>query len=454
MKMRYGNVVLSTQGPGRIYPPQPAAPAPPDEVAVRSTVSQIALDQTPAATTHRPMRIQLWSYNYDPEPSGIAPLSGVVARAMIARGHQVEVVAAHPHYPEPSWGVRLTPYREWRDGVRVLRLPLWIGRATAAQRMLQEATFASAMTLAAPMLRTPDVILAVSPCFPALAPAMASARARRIPWVLWLQDILPDAATRTGILEEGRVVRLARRFEARAYRSASRIIVISESFAQNLRDKGVDDTKLTRSYNPATQPVLDAMRERSDIDPGVVLTMGNIGHSQNLVNVVRSFEESAALSDLGARFVLAGDGIAGPEVRAAIRTNRVHVTGMLTREPLERELRRATVAVVSQGYEGTDFNVPSKLMNFMACGIPTVASVRADSEVARIISQSGGGWVTDSADTRLLASTLGEVLRDPAALLKRGEAALAFAREHFTPQRAAQRVESAIAAAVRPGPPA
>ena len=51
------------------------------------------------------MRIQLWSYNYDPEPSGIAPLSGVWARAMQARGHEVEVIAAHPHYPEPQSGV-------------------------------------------------------------------------------------------------------------------------------------------------------------------------------------------------------------------------------------------------------------------------------------------------------------------------------------------------------------
>jgi len=40
--------------------------------------------------------------------------------------------------------------------------------------------------------------------------------------------------------------------------------------------------------------------------------MGNIGHSQNLVNVVRAFVDSHALRELGARFVLAGDGEAGP----------------------------------------------------------------------------------------------------------------------------------------------
>lgn len=37
---------------------------------------------------------------------------------MTARGHEVEVVAVHPHYPQPRWGRRTTPYRE---GVPVLR---------------------------------------------------------------------------------------------------------------------------------------------------------------------------------------------------------------------------------------------------------------------------------------------------------------------------------------------
>ena len=390
------------------------------------------------------MRIQLWSYNYDPEPTGIAPLSGVWARSLRARGHDVEVIAAHPHYPEPLWGHRLVPYRQSLDGIRVLRLPLWIGRASAIQRIRQEASFTAALAATVPTLRTPDVIVAVSPSFPALVPAMANARARRIPWVLWLQDILPDAATTTGIIREGPVIALARRLERRAYRSAARIAVISESFADNLRAKGVDERKVLQVYNPASRPILEAARDPAGVDPATVLTMGNIGHTQNLARVVRSFEESSALAELDARFVLAGDGLAAPEVRAAIRTDRTRVTGILNTDQLERELQRATVAVVSQRYAGLDFNVPSKLMNFMAYGIPTVASVRSDSEVARIIADSGGGWVTDSADTRQLADRLASSLASPGELAKRGEAARRFAQANFGPGRLAERFEGAL----------
>ena len=63
------------------------------------------------------VRIQLWSYNYDPEPSGIGPVSTVLARGLRERGHELSIVAAHPHYPEPRWGSRRLPYRERRDGI-------------------------------------------------------------------------------------------------------------------------------------------------------------------------------------------------------------------------------------------------------------------------------------------------------------------------------------------------
>jgi len=127
---------------------------------------------------------------------------------MAARGHEVSVVAGHPHYPEPRWGTSVIPYHEVRDGIGILRLPLWSGRGTTAARLRQELSFTTALASSLAFLGTPDVVVAVSPCFPALAPTMLNARLRRTPWVLWLQDILPDGAAVTGILDEGTVLRL------------------------------------------------------------------------------------------------------------------------------------------------------------------------------------------------------------------------------------------------------
>jgi hypothetical protein len=40
------------------------------------------------------MRILLYSYNYHPEPIGIAPLMTELAEGLVKRGHQVRVVTA------------------------------------------------------------------------------------------------------------------------------------------------------------------------------------------------------------------------------------------------------------------------------------------------------------------------------------------------------------------------
>jgi colanic acid biosynthesis glycosyl transferase WcaI len=381
------------------------------------------------------VRIQLWSYNYDPEPTGIAPLASVWARAMLAREHQIDVVAAHPHYPAPVWGNRWMPYRERRDGISVLRLPLWVGRDSAFERVRQEATYTAALAAAAPTLRRPDIIVAVSPSFPALVPAMGYARVRGIPWVLWLQDILPEGAVATGVVHQGAVLRAALRLERAAYRSASRIVVLSETFRENLVSKGVPPGKLCQIYNPATRRVRSLPRPARV--GGTVLTMGNIGYSQNLQAMVEAFEGSSALERAGATFVLAGDGVAGAKVRDAIRTNRVNVTGIVDEERLTKELSRASVALVSQHYAGAEFNVPSKLMNFMGEGLPTVASVSTRSEVARILRASRGGWVTNSAHPREAMDKLSHVLSDASELARRGAAALDFARANFSAQHTA-----------------
>ena len=392
------------------------------------------------------MHIQLWSYNYEPEPTGIAPLSAAWARAMSARGHRVEVVAAHPHYPEPRWGTRLRPYREERDGIDVLRLPIWPGRGSAAARIRQELSFVTPLAAAIPLLHRPDVLVAVSPSFPGLGPAMAFSRLRRVPWVLWLQDVLPDGAIATGVMRDGPIIRTARRVERAAYRSAARIAVISDSFRENLLAKDVPDEKIVRVFNPATRPVLDAPRAGGGVDDRLVLNMGNIGHTQNLAAVTRAFEAHPGLRDLGATLTMAGDGVAGDEVRAAIATDRARVTGIVDSDTLEDLLMRAAVGLVTQSYEGIDFNVPSKLSNFLAYGIPIVASVRPESEVARIVSRYEVGWVTESPAA--CADTLAEVLPDAEARSERGRAGLELAQRELTPDRAAEHFERMLAAVV------
>ena len=391
------------------------------------------------------MRLQLWSYNYEPEPQGIAPMSTMLARGLAARGNDVTVVAAHPHYPEPAWGVRVRPYRERRDGIPVLRLPLWAGRDSGVARIRQELSFLAAQTAVAPLLPRPDALVAVTPSFPALAAAMGFARARRVPLVIWLQDILPDGAVTTGLLKPGRLLDALFAFERAAYDTADRVVVISEAFRRNLLDKGVSDPKLERIFNPSSRQPETAI----DVDalataPPKVLAMGNIGHTQGLDRIVDAFQADPRLAAFDARLVIAGHGVAADEVRARITAPRVSMPGVLYGAELEPELRSASLGLVSQRADVLEFNLPSKLMTYMAYGIPVLASVRPDSETANIVRESGAGWVTNAAEPAQFAERAAAVIRDTDALRSASAAGFAYAREHFTPRAVAKQFEQVL----------
>jgi colanic acid biosynthesis glycosyl transferase WcaI len=380
----------------------------------------------PAPQTDRPLRVQLWSYNYDPEPTGIGPVSKVLAEGLADMGHELDVVAAHPHYPAPEWGTRITPYRETRGSIPVLRLPLWIGRETAAQRYRQEVSYVAALTAALPFLGRPDVIVSASPSFPALLPAIVKVR-RRTPWLLWLHDILPDGAMATGLVDEGMIINLSRRLEAAAYRRADRIVVLSRGFADNLASKGVPDEKVELIYDPATRTPSAAQAAGSN-GRLRVLSMGNIGFSQGLAPLVGAFEDS----DVDADLVITGTGVAFDDVASEKRTERVQLVGLLDDDALEQALKAADVGTVTQYYEGDEFNIPSKLMNFMAYGLPVLAAVNPEGEVARLVNEAGAGWVVDSADPSAFPRAIAEIAADPAERERRGAAAREFAEREFS----------------------
>jgi colanic acid biosynthesis glycosyl transferase WcaI len=363
---------------------------------------------------------------------------------MVARGHQVSVVAAHPHYPEPRWGRSLRPTRTREQGVDVVRLPLWIGRGSALARMRQDATFSAALSAAYPLLPRCDARLVVSPCFPALACAIAAGRIERRPWLLWLQDILPDGAVGTGLVDESSaIIRLSRRLERAAYAHAGRVVVISDRFAENLRAKGVPDSKLDRIYNPATLPAAAGPRTEFPAAPRV-LVMGNIGHSQGLERVVREFEASEQLRQMGAELIITGTGVAADAVRDAISSDRVQMLGLVSDQQLRDELSRASLGLVAQTPELPEFNFPSKLMNYLASALPVLGFVTLGSEVGSVLAASGAGWTVDNAADGALAAKVAEVCSDPTELAAASAAAYAFAKSNLTPDSLAASTENSL----------
>jgi colanic acid biosynthesis glycosyl transferase WcaI len=369
----------------------------------------------------------------------MGPVATTWAAAMRERGHEVQVISAFPHYPPSVGEQRVLPYEELRDGIHVLRLPLLIGHSTPVRRILEEITYAASAAVASVALPRSDAAVVVSPSFVALGPLLAATRMRRIPTVLWLQDILPDAAATTGLVANEGLLAAAGAYERLAYRLARHIVVISEAFARNLAAKGVAKSRVTRIYNPTTRPFRRTARALGNA-PLRLLAMGNIGYSQGLGPVVQDLE-SSDLSSEEVELAITGEGEQIDAVLAALRSTRVRYLGLLSESDLSEQLERADVGLVTQRIDIAEFNLPSKLMTYMALGLPILMVGRGDSEAARIVASAGAGWVVRPGSVVGLSAVVRAIRSDPADYRRKSAASLAFAKSHFSPASVAGRFE-------------
>ncbi|MEC4852024.1 MAG: glycosyltransferase family 4 protein, partial [Jaaginema sp. PMC 1079.18] len=194
------------------------------------------------------MRILIYSYNYSPEPIGIAPLMTELAEGLVKRGHKVRVVTAMPWYPHmsipPEYRGKL--YKtEVCNGVLVQRCYVHCSqKRNFVNRAFFELSFMVLSFFQALMGWRPNIILLTVPGLPVGLPASILGWVYRCPVVLNLQDILPDAAVQVRLLTNPRLIKVFEWFEQLNYRTASKISVIAEGFIDNLVQKDVPLEKI------------------------------------------------------------------------------------------------------------------------------------------------------------------------------------------------------------------
>jgi colanic acid biosynthesis glycosyl transferase WcaI len=288
------------------------------------------------------LNILVYGYNYAPEPTGIGKYSGEMARWLKERGHRVEVMTALPHYP--AWKIDEAYrgkgfFREVRDGIEVLRTPLYMPpsqQRTALKRMLLDTSFTvNSLWWWLPLAVTKrfDVVVAICPSvqsgmFPYLYQVF-----RGVPWVFHIQDLQVDAAHRLGLIKNKVVVTLLHGLEEFLLKRASVVSTITESMRRRVLEKGVEARRTILFPNWADitfvtpGPRLNKLRETIGIgaDKTVLLYSGSMGEKQGLELILEAAEKLRGLEQLV--FVMVGEG----GTRSAHSTTFVFLTSSLGR---------------------------------------------------------------------------------------------------------------------------
>lgn len=400
------------------------------------------------------MRILIYSYNYHPEPIGIAPLMTELAEGLVKRGHQVRVITAMPNYPERQIyeGYRGKWYlNEYKNGVQIQRSYVWIRpQPNLLDRVLLDASFVFTSFLPALFGWRPDVILSTSPSLPACVPAALLGWLRACPVVLNLQDILPEAAVHVGLLKNKFLIKLFAALEKFAYHTATKISVITDGFVDNLLSKGVEphkieqipnwvDVNFIRPYPKENNPF---RVEHNLKDKFVVLYSGNIALTQGLETVVQAAAKLRHLPDIA--FVIAGEAKGLQRLQKYCldcNADNVLLLPFQPRARLPQMLAAADVGLVVQKKNVISFNMPSKIQVLLASGRALVASVPKNGTAAKAIRQSGGGVIVPPEDPQALAQAISELYQQPEKLQHLGYHSRQYAIEHYAFEQALNRYE-------------
>ncbi|MEH1840379.1 MAG: glycosyltransferase family 4 protein [Nostoc sp.] len=403
------------------------------------------------------MHILIYSYNYHPEPIGIAPLMTELAEGLVKRGHQVRVITGMPNYPQREI------YDEYRgkwyvteqiNGVTIQRSYLRIkSKPNLLDRLLLELSFVFTSLPQAFKGGRPDVIiLTVPPLFGTL-PVTIFSWLYDCPVVLNVQDILPEAAVRIGLLKNKWMIRTLAALEKFAYRAAHSISVIADGFRDNLVNKGVPVNKIVCIPNWVNENFIYPLPKQNNswisshqLDGKfVVLYSGNIALTQGLETVIEAAVCLRHIKEIV--FVIVGESIALQRLQKYCLLNgadNVLLLPLQPREKLPEMLAASDVGLIVQKRNVISFNMPSKIPLLLASGRPIVGSVPATGTAAKAIKLSGGGIIVEPESPDAMAAAVHDLYTNPTLGASLGNAGRQFAEENYSLEQALNRYEGLL----------
>lgn len=389
------------------------------------------------------MRIAYICQYFVPEIGAPSARVSELSAAWAAQGHDVTVITGLPNHPTgivPPEYRRTMFCRERLGKVVVWRNWLY---ATPNEGFLKKIVshlsfMCSTAVLSTPRMKGFDVIVVSSPTFFVVITAWLMSRVWRIPYVFEVRDLWPGIFVGLGVLENRLIIRTLEAVELFLYRRAARVVVVTESFGENIRARGIPAARVvtitngvdTRFFVPGERDN-DRRREHGLRGRFVVLYIGAHGISHALSAIL----DAAELLDNEPEitFVFVGEGAEKAMLMKRAEALSLRHVIFVPGQPKDRMpswyAAADVVLVPLRNVPLFETFIPSKMFEIMAAGRPIVGSIRG--EARRILSESGGALLVDPEDSVGIAEAIKRLAGDPTLRELLGSSGRRFVAEHY-----------------------
>ncbi len=333
-----------------------------------------------------------------------------MVRDLVRRGHEVHVVAGHYSYMNRAY---LTDEVEAPGHYKLHRT--WSGNERSRTKLARIVSFAAfSFACLAGLLRAgrSDLVFASSPpIFPMLS-GLIWARLTGAKFVLEVRDLWPESANALGVIQNRISLRVTQWLAALLYRKSDSIVALTNGVANTIRTKYGSKVPIHIARTAVAGPVQTVNNnERAEIraalgwtDKCVAIYLGTIGYANDLECVV---EAARCLRDhLSLHIVVVGDGVLRGSIEAQSHgLDNFAVLPPVAKSEIASYLVAADIGLCPlRNLPLLDSAVPTKLLDYMAAGLPVVAA--GLREMGEIVTSGDAGLLYPPGDAKALAAAL------------------------------------------------
>ncbi|RBM41406.1 glycosyltransferase family 4 protein [Vibrio tarriae] len=266
---------------------------------------------------------------------------------------------------------------------------------------------------------------------------------------LVLRDLFPQWVIDSGMIKKGSVIeKYFRFFEKWSYQQAETIGLMSEKNRElfdSLTDKSYP-TEVLRNWAQlkphSVEPEYIGIREEFNLQNKLIYFYGgNIGHAQdmsNLMRLVKSMKEYA-----NAHFLFVGQGDEVNLVNALAQEwglDNFTYLPSVDQDEFKNILSEVDIGLFSLAANHTAHNFPGKLLGYMVQSIPILGSVNDGNDLQEIVNHNGAGYISINGQDDLLFENALKLYQNPQLRNELGTNAYKLLENEFSVAASAENI--------------
>ena len=346
------------------------------------------------------MKILFLTDNFIPEVNAPATRTYEHCKEWVKLGAEVTVVTCVPNFPK---GIVFEGYKnkwkqvEYIEGIKVIRVWSFIAANKGfLKRTIDFISFSITSFLAGLFIKT-DVIVATSPQFFTALSGKALSFFKRKPWVMEVRDLWPESIKTVGAMNDNFIIRYFEYLEKKCYKSAHIIITVTQSFKDEIIQKGIDGNKIYVIKNGANLELFQPLKKDESLISELGLSgktiLGYIGTHGMAHKLDFLLDCAKELENTSYHFLFIGSGAEKENLQKKIKKEKIVNVTMLDSVPKNEIIQYLSILDISLINLKKDklFKtvIPSKIFENAAMQIPILIGV--DGEAKEIVASFNAG---------------------------------------------------------------